>query len=362
VRTAFLLITLLLTACATPRPAEPFVVGGKDGLTLSWEGEEFDYEVLVDGERALPALEDGVSRVRVPGCSRDVRFLWQGDLVKVRSLPCPTADVVRFTFLTDTQANPELAGQFAKRALARGSSFFVHGGDIVQNGGVRAQWRALFAAMGHASAQIPLVAAVGNHEYWFDPRGDEVARFLDKPALEDTWYTFSSGPLDVVVLNSAVIESREKNWAQLKWLHAELDRLERERPDRWRIVAFHHPPYSQNFAQSSWYPRKEWEVVRKYYVPLFDEHHVDLVLNGHSHLFERATHGETQYLVGGAAGGILGLKGASDEHSKLAVRERTVSHVEVTPARLRVITEKLTGEVVDEIVLDRPMMASQTER
>jgi 3',5'-cyclic AMP phosphodiesterase CpdA len=69
---------------------------------------------------------------------------------------------------------------------------------------------------------------------------------------------------------------------QLAWLAATLDELERERPDGWRVVFFHHPLLStiRNHCEHA-----EVREVRDNLLPLL-RGRVHLILTGHSHAFE----------------------------------------------------------------------------
>ena len=71
-----------------------------------------------------------------------------------------------------------------------------------------------------------------------------------------------------------------KQSPQYQWLEKDLA----ANKALWTIVFFHHPPYTKRSHDS------DVEValgeVRQTLVPLFDKYKVDLVLNGHSHVYE----------------------------------------------------------------------------
>jgi hypothetical protein len=56
--------------------------------------------------------------------------------------------------------------------------------------------------------------------------------------------------------------------------------------NRWVIAYFHHPPYSKGSHNSD----GEFELIemRNYVIPILEAHSVDLVLSGHSHIYERS--------------------------------------------------------------------------
>ena len=74
------------------------------------------------------------------------------------------------------------------------------------------------------------------------------------------------------------------------WLNSDLA----ANTQRWTIVYFHHPPYSQGSHNSN--TESELVNMRTNIVPLLESYNVDLVLSGHSHNNERS------YLIKGHFG------------------------------------------------------------
>lgn len=340
---------------------------GSGAMHLSWRSGLAQDDGVVQlflAERPLPSLQaelvGDLFRARLPSsCDDDGRQLsyrvaGMRAPVVIRRPPCAgKPSDVRFSFVTDTQQDAALSGRFAKRVASRGADFVLHGGDVVQVGGSEDQWRDIMNELSSFAGSVPLVTAAGNHEYIFDSEGELLAKYLGLKD-ESTWYRFSSGPVDVFVLNSCYAFDREKRTAQVIWLREELERAAKERPDAWKLVLFHHPPYSLGVGHSSWFWKREYEVMRRYYVPAFEELGVDLVLSGHTHLYERSLKDGVHYVVGGAAGGIMGWFGGVNPYSQLSKQVRTVSHVEASARRLELVTESLDGAVVDRLLLERP--------
>jgi hypothetical protein len=67
----------------------------------------------------------------------------------------------------------------------------------------------------------------------------------------------------------------------------------------WRIVIFHHPPFTCTTGHS------DDVTVQHQLVPLFELYGVDLVFSGHSHAYERYLHHGIFYIVTGGGGGPL---------------------------------------------------------
>ena len=156
-----------------------------------------------------------------------------------------------FSFITDTQLGPEVAQQFAERVRRARPSFVLHGGDLVQFGGSAAQWRNLLRALHPFTRTTPLIAAVGNHEYSFDKKGKNLARYLGYAGPEQTWFSHRAGPVEIFVLNSVLVGDDDVNAAQRAWLEGALKRSDAT----WKIALFHHPVFSRGMMHSGLYPK-----------------------------------------------------------------------------------------------------------
>jgi len=164
--------------------------------------------------------------------------------------------------------------------------FIIHAGDLVSDAHSERQWSEWFAAGGWLHGMLPSVPVTGNHEY--RPLTAEDARAkrsslsvqwrhqftlpVNGPAgLEETAYAFDYQGARIVVLNSMDREQEQRAW---------LDSLLTDNPNRWTIVSFHFPLYSTTGDRDNRELRETWK-------PVFDKHHVDLVLQGHDHTYAR---------------------------------------------------------------------------
>ncbi len=207
------------------------------------------------------------------------------------------------------------AAAAAALVRAQDPAFHLHAGDIsyaesggrglITDGYDPRIWDSFFALIEQAAGQIPWQIAVGNHEMeaWHsaDGYGGQRARFAftggSAAGPPPVYYSFVYGNVGVVSLDandvSAEITANHgyTGGAQTSWLAASLAAL-RSRPDvDFIVVFFHHCAYCTCSAHGS------DGGVREAWVPLFDRHHVDLVINGHNHVYER-----TDPLAGGRCG------------------------------------------------------------
>jgi hypothetical protein len=127
--------------------------------------------------------------------------------------------------------------------------------------------------------------------YSHDGYGGQRARwdFPDNgPAKATGAYSFVYGNVGVVALDSNDVTYEipanhgYTGGTQTRWLDRRLKAL-RARPDVDFVVVFHH-----HCAYSTTVQHASEGGVRAQWVPLFDKYRVDLVINGHNHVYERA--------------------------------------------------------------------------
>jgi acid phosphatase type 7 len=174
------------------------------------------------------------------------------------------------------------------------AQFWLFSGDLTSEP-EDDQWGELFEAQGFVPRIIPSVMVPGNHDLGFRFQGDSLVR-NDKgkkvrdrsvsplwrahvtlpengvAGLEETSYTFDYQGVRFVMMNS-----NDRLEDQARWV----DTLLGANPNRWTVVSLHHPLYSSGRERDD---RK----TREAFLPLFDKHHVDLVLTGHDHTYARS--------------------------------------------------------------------------
>jgi len=101
---------------------------------------------------------------------------------------------------------------------------------------------------------------------------------LNGPAgLEESTYYIDIQGVRIIGLNSpAALGSPQALQEQTEWLRRVLE----ENPSKWTVATFHHPIFSSSEGRDNPATRAAWK-------PLFDEHRVDLVLQGHDHTYAR---------------------------------------------------------------------------
>jgi hypothetical protein len=155
-------------------------------------------------------------------------------------------------------------------------------------------WDAFFVQNEPVAARVPWMVAVGNHdmEAWYSPNGygGQEARFTfpdNGPSQCPASYSWQYGNIGLISLDANDISYaipanyNYSGGAQTAWLQRTLAAFRADDRTDFIVVYFHHSTYStckndgaEGGAQDHW-------------SPLFDQYQVDLVLNGHNHVYER---------------------------------------------------------------------------
>jgi hypothetical protein len=228
-------------------------------------------------------------------------------------------------------------------------AFHLHAGDIsyAEDGGDGLLtdsydprvWDSWFAQSAPAAGSIPWQVAVGNHEMesWYPQNGyaGQHARWdFPNGTSGPTYYSFTYGNVAVLSLDANDVSYEipanfgYTGGAQVKWINTTLAAYRADPSIDFIVAYFHHCAYSTCTSHGS------EGGARQYFVPLFDKYSVDLVINGHNHIYERnnpliggsqtstapigstitpATQGTT-YVVAGGAGESLYKFGAPDSY------------------------------------------------
>ena len=141
----------------------------------------------------------------------------------------------------------------------------------------------------------------GNHDYTDGGRINEYLNYFTLPGSgittsgtsgNERYYDYVYGPIHFFVIDSqGALTNSGDMAAQKSWLQAQLAAS----TSKWKIVYFHHPPYSSSSSHGS-STAMRWPYV---------EWGADAVLNGHDHTYERLQVDGFPYIVNGVGGRSL---------------------------------------------------------
>lgn len=220
----------------------------------------------------------------------------------------PPSTAYSFFAMGDTRSNPNIAQQnFQSMAQLDPKAIGVfNSGDLTADG-KDAQWQDHINAVNLGSAGVikmdktawgPYIryfGAVGNHDThetgWLSVWNKYLPgqKGLGNNTTAGIYFSVTYGNAIFIVLDS---ENTQKG-AQTTWLDSTLKAASANPAIQWKFVFYHHPVYPCNY-KSPWSSGIPW-------VRLFETYKVDMVFNGHAHVYER-----TCAMVGGVckAGGV----------------------------------------------------------
>lgn len=203
-----------------------------------------------------------------------------------------------FTFIdiADTQAKTEdeaeLSSQTLDKALAMvpNASFIALNGDLVDTGANEKQWDWFLGKSGAALSNMTFVPAAGNHEEDASSFASHFALPISfgSTAQNGAYYSFNQQNAHFIVLNNNEDSPEYANFtpAQISWLKADAA-LAKKNGAVWLIVIMHKGPYTtSNHATDS--DIMGPKGVRTLVAPIFSDLNVDLVLQGHDHIYARS--------------------------------------------------------------------------
>lgn len=186
---------------------------------------------------------------------------------KFRTLD-PHARSTSFIVYGDSRSDPKKHLAVTRNFARYNPEFILHTGDLVAKGTDYSLWSTeFFTPTAEVIDHIPFFSVIGNHEQ----DGTNYLNYFDLPGNK-LWYSLDVGPVHVLALDFRYEKATHEQFA-----FAQADLLGCRAP--WKIVILHTPVYNLGGHASAW--------GHAAYLPLFHQAQVDLVLSGHSHMYER---------------------------------------------------------------------------
>ncbi|MGW2820777.1 purple acid phosphatase family protein [Streptomyces sp. NPDC001443] len=244
-------------------------------------------------------------------------------IASFRTAPATPGTFV-FTAFGD-QGVSRAAASCDRLLLTRAPAFHLHAGDLCyadgsgqgkpSDGYDPTAWDLFLRQNEPVARSVPWMVTTGNHdmEAWYSPDGygGQLARFSlpdsgFDPRTAPGVYSFVYGNVGVVALDANDVSYEipanlgHTQGRQTAWLERRLRELRAADGVDFVVVFFHHCAYSTSAHASDGGVRAAW-------VPLFAQHQVDLVINGHNHVYER-----TDAVKNGEVGRPVPVGGSTD--------------------------------------------------
>lgn len=214
--------------------------------------------------------------------------------------PVSTVRPYRFWVLGDggTGREPQQAVHHAMlettRKEAHPIDFWIHAGDMAYGTGRDLEFQTrFFEAYDSTLRQKVCWPTMGNHEGHTSKGTTGVGPYYDAYVVPtrgesggvasgtEAYYSYDYGNIHFICLDSHDLD-RKPTAAMARWLKADLDKAQAD----WLIAFWHHPAYTKGSHDSD--KEKDLTEMRRLIMPIIEAGGVDLVLTGHSHIYERS--------------------------------------------------------------------------
>ncbi len=288
----------------------------------------YDYQVVSDAGHVSPTY----------------RFRTAPDLALT-----PDATVA-ITSVGDSRDGYAVWADLVAQIQQRAPDLLLFSGDAVTFGTLQNEWEDFFTVGEPLFATTPVISTHGNHDL-------NAINYFAQLAMpgDEANFGFDYGPAHITVANDSPPLQADLSGPIAQFID---DDLTAHDSAPWKLVTHHRPAYSASLNHGS------DATLQHDWVPIFDRHRVDLVLNGHDHDYERtfplrggqlgATAADgTIYVVSGGAGATLYDPGAEFFTAKSA---KLHSAINLTLRRGHLALEAFDdqGVAVDALMIDKP--------
>jgi hypothetical protein len=238
------------------------------------------YYAVYDGQRRLTESDESYHFVThpIPGTPRPVRFWVVGDSG------------------TGREAQHNVHGSMLSFVAndKRPVDLYLHLGDMAYQRGKDVEFQTRFFETYEPTLRhIVCWPTMGNHEGATSKGTNGTGPYYDAYVLpghgeagglasgSEAYYSFDYGRVHFICLDSHDLDRRPTGLMS-RWLKMDMDRTRQD----WIIAYFHHPPYTKGTHDSD--REKPLIEMRTHIMPILETGGVDLVLAGHSHIYERS--------------------------------------------------------------------------
>jgi len=225
------------------------------------------------------------------------------------------------------QKEVHLAMQEFNQETKRDLNLYLHVGDMAYGDGTDSQFQHKFFEIYQTTLCNKVCwPSMGNHEGHtsrgisnFGPYYDAYivptnAEAGGLPSGTEAYYSFDIADVHFVCLDSHDLD-RTPDGAMAQWLVADLEEAQGD----WLIAFWHHPPYTKGSHDSD----AEGQLIemRTHIMPILEASGVDIVLSGHSHIYERSMLIDGAYATPTVAEGVVVDDGDGHPESDGAYRK-----------------------------------------
>jgi len=335
-------------------------------VDIAWRTlDEYAGEIRFDTEKGRQSRivkEEGATQkhiVRLDSLEPSTRYfysVYDGDVLVRDEENFRTArrdDETAFAFLVlgdsgvDTPTQWQVGEQMQNSINEKEVDFVVHVGDVHQGRGDYYD-NVYFKPYASFLKNINVFTSLGNHDVITDNGGVYLDDFYlphNNPDSTERYYSFRWANAFFICLDTN--SDYSPGSPQYEFLIGELT-SEKRSSALWTFVYAHHPPYTE-----FWTGYYGDENVQNHLVPVFEQFNVDMVMNGHTHSYERGEKEHVHYLVTGGGGGGLDDYFVDYDHISFSSGTHHFTRIDIEDTELHVKAIDQDGQEIDRFVVNK---------
>lgn len=279
----------------------------------------------------------------------------QSDILTFQTAVRPDSPFA-FAVIGDTQRNAPVIAKLQKFVYSLRPNFEIHCGDVVDGGPDKNEWVNELLKESHVlMGRVPMYPCIGNHE----KNHSLYYQYMSLPTPE-YYYTYTYGNAQFFSLDTNKPVGPDSE--QYKWLEAELAKS----TAKWKFSYHHHPVYSSDendYGDTYKGPSANGDLKVRPLEQLYEKYNVDIVFNGHIHVYERSfpirdskvveKNGVIHITSGGGGGGLEASTPSRTWFQKRFYAGHHVCYVTINGGSLELQAFDLEGRLFDQMNLQK---------
>jgi hypothetical protein len=294
-----------------------------------------------------------------PGTEYAFRVDGESEVYRFRTMPQTLSHKVRFAVGGDIDDRDSVYQEMSRVVAKEDPDFVVLGGDIAYTLGTSrgkeldrqgARWQTFLKAWKQNMVTsdgrlIPMLVLVGNHDVErgrADPR-QKTELFYEVFAFP-TWYEAYRQLVFGDYLSWIFLDTNH-TWpveSQTAWLAKAL-----VQPTPWKMVAYHVAAFPAYYP----YRSPTSQEIREQWVPLFQEHKVDVVFENHNHCYKRSRPLEGVLYLGDGSWGVPPRPPHSELYLAKATQQNVAFVVTLEEGKCTITPLTRGGELIEQPIV-----------
>ena len=258
----------------------------------------------------------------------------------VGRISLPLMKGYKFAIYGNTAGSAEMNRKICSQMVWFTPVFLIHTGNIVKNPQSYSDWMGYFDSAETIMPYTAFMPVVGLADFY----GPFWTKIFDVSNKRYSFYSYELPYLKVIVVNSCIYIAKDS--AQYQWLEAELQ----EEMTRWKVVVFHHSPYSTVING----PDANLEAIKELVIPLLEKYKVNAVFYGQDSYYERSERNGIVYFSSPGCAYNLAQPGSGNPYRKKVVAGKNTFIIgDVSGSLLTFRAYDADNKVLDEAFLRR---------